>query len=130
MSYRNGVELLFIKIRCITLRHIIQKLPFPTFFSKVFPRKKLLYSIQVLLMTLYRYHSLAVYRKNVHDMKSHNIQEITFSCHTKKLFSRLQCSMFDTLVNGVRRCKTIIIHVKTRYKKADTTRSKRLITEA
>ena len=42
----------------------------------------------------------------------------------------LQCSMFDTLVNGVRRCKTIIIHVKSRYKKEDTTRSKRLITEA
>lgn len=130
MSKRNGVQLMFIKIRYITLRHIIQNLPFSTFFSKVIPRKKLLYSIQVLLMTLYRYHSLAVYRKNVHDMKSHNIQEITFSCHTKKLFSMLQCSMFDTLVNGVRRCKTIIIHVKTRYKKVDTTRSKRLITEA
>ena len=63
---------------------ILKALPLPYISClKVISRKKVTHSIRLLLMTLYRYHSLAVYRKNVHDMKSHNIQEITFSCHTK-----------------------------------------------
>lgn len=81
-------------------------------------------------MTLYQYHSLAVYRKNVHDMKSHNIQEITFSCHTKST-KKFPYFFFGRYFFGKKRaCGTTIICIQEQEPKENKATSKRLITEA
>ena len=81
-------------------------------------------------MTLYQYHSLAVYRKNVHDMKSHNIQEITFSCHTKstKKFPYFFFGRYF-LVKGAPVGQLLYVY-RNKNRKENKATSKRLITEA
>ena len=94
LRLRKRIAQRFIKIRYITCGCIILKASASLhFLPQGYFKEKVTHSIRLLLMTLYRYHSLAVYRKNVHDMKSHNIQEITFSCHTKSFSMLVPCSI-------------------------------------
>ena len=104
---------------------------FYTFSPRLFHRKKVpLTSVILPLMTLYQYHSLAVYRKNVHDMKSHNIQEITFSCHTKST-KKFPYFFFGRYFFGKKHaCGTTIICIQEQEPKENKATSKRLITEA
>ena len=82
-------------------------------------------------MTLYQYHSLAVYRKNVHDMKSHNIQEITFSCHTKSTKKVSILFLWKIFFGKRRACKRQLLDVyRNKNRKENKATSKRLITEA
>ena len=85
----------------------------------------------IILMTLYQYHSLAVYRKNVHDMKSHNIQEITFSCHTKstKKFPYFFFGRYF-LVKRASVGQLLYVYRNENRKENKAATSKRLITEA
>ena len=82
-------------------------------------------------MTLYQYHSLAVYRKNVHDMKSHCIQEITFSPVTQKVPKSFHTFFFGRyfLVKGAPVGQLLYVY-RNKNRKENKATSKRLITEA